>query len=142
LPHPVFFRVVINFEQRRLAKSRTMEKRPISALPPPASVAGSVTLPTETPARQERAMGSIHYLGRSLDPEAMRVIGAAFDRAWQDLAASGSIFSARFPADRACGQIAMRITSMAQRGERDPDQLTEDALDYVARRASPRGEQR
>ena len=86
-------------------------------------------------------MGSVHYLGRSLDPEAMRAIGAAFDSAWQDLAASGSIFSARFPADRACGQIAKRITSMVQRGERDPDHLTEDALDYVARRASPRGEQ-
>ena len=87
-------------------------------------------------------MGSVHYLGRSLDPEAMRAIGAAFDSAWQDLAASGSIFSARFPADWACGQIAKRITSMVQRGERDPDHLTEDALDYGARRAPPRGEQR
>ena len=33
-------------------------------------------------------MGSVHYLGRSLDPEAMRAIGAAFDSAWKDVDAS------------------------------------------------------
>jgi hypothetical protein len=87
-------------------------------------------------------MGSIHHIGKSFDPEATHAIRVAFDSAWQDLAASGNIFSSQFPADRACGKIAKRITSMVQRGERDPDHLTEDALDYLARRAAPRGEHR
>ena len=88
------------------------------------------------------AMGTVHYIGKSLDPAATHAMRAAFDNAWRDLEASGNIFSSRFPADRACERIAKRITNMVQRGERDPDHLADDALDYLARRTAPRGQQR
>jgi hypothetical protein len=61
----------------------------------------------------------------------------AFDSAWQDLQASGNIFSSQFSADWACKKIAKRIVNMVRRGERDTEQLSDDALDYLARRAAP-----
>ena len=83
-------------------------------------------------------MGNVHYIEKAFDPEATRAIGAAFDSAWQDLQASGNIFSSQFTADWSREKIAKRIINMAQRGERDPDRLSYDALEYLAQRVAPR----
>jgi hypothetical protein len=77
-------------------------------------------------------MGNVFHIAKSFDPEATNAMVAPFDSAWQDLQASGNIFSPRFPADWAREKIAKRIINMAQRGERDPDRLSEDALEYLA----------
>ena len=77
------------------------------------------------------------YFEKCFDVEATRAMGAAFDGAWTDLEASGNIFSSQFPADRAREVIAKRIIYMAQRGERDADRLSEDALAYLARQSAP-----
>ena len=89
------------------------------------------------------AMGTVHYIGKSFDPAATHAMRVAFDNAWRDLEASGSNFSSRFPADRACERIAKRITDMVQRGERDTERLGKDAFAYLARRtALHRGQRR
>jgi hypothetical protein len=69
---------------------------------------------------------------RSFGPEAIHAMSAAFDSAWQDLDASGNIFSSRFTADWARQKIAKRILTMVLRGERDPDHLSDDALAHLA----------
>jgi hypothetical protein len=76
-------------------------------------------------------MGTVHRIEKSFDPEATHAMGEAFDSAWRDLEASG-IFSSQFPAKWTRDQIAKCIITMAERGERDPDHLTKDALDYLA----------
>jgi hypothetical protein len=43
-------------------------------------------------------MGSVHLMGKSFGPEAIHAMSAAFDSAWQDLEASGNIFSSGFTA--------------------------------------------
>jgi hypothetical protein len=82
-------------------------------------------------------VGTLHYIGKSFDPEATHTMRVAFDSAWQDLEASGNIFGPEFSADWACQKIAQRIITMVQRGERDTNHLSDDALDYLARRAAP-----
>jgi hypothetical protein len=77
-------------------------------------------------------MGTIHYIEKCFDPEATHAMGEAFDYAWLDREAS-DIFSSQFPADWAREQIARRILKMTRLGERDPDRLAEDALDYLAK---------
>ena len=69
-------------------------------------------------------MGNVHHIQKSFDPEATHALGAAFDSAWQDLQASGDIFSSQFTADWARDKIAKRSINMAQRGESDPDRLS------------------
>jgi hypothetical protein len=81
---------------------------------------------------QGSAMGNGHRTGKSFDPEATHAMGVAFDSAWQDLEASGNIFSSQFTADWARKKIATRIINMVHRGERDPDRLSDDALAYLA----------
>ena len=83
-------------------------------------------------------MGNVHHNEKSFDPEATHAIGAAFDSAWQDLQASGNIFSSQLTADWAREKIAKRVINMAQHGERDPDRLSCDALEYLAQRVAPR----
>jgi hypothetical protein len=82
-------------------------------------------------------MGNVYYIEKSFDTEATHAMGAAFDSAWQDLQESGNIFSSDFPAGWARKKIAKRIIHMAQRGERDPDLLRDDALEYLAQRFAP-----
>jgi len=69
-------------------------------------------------------------------PEAIHAMSATFDSAWQDLEASGNIFSSQFSsrstADWARKNIATRILTTVLRGERDPDHLSEDALAHLA----------
>ena len=78
------------------------------------------------------AMGTVHLIDRSFGPEAIHAMGAAFDSAWQDLEASGNIFSSRFTADWARKRIATRIITRVLGGERDPGHLSDDALAHLA----------
>jgi hypothetical protein len=68
------------------------------------------------------------HLEKCFNPEATSAMGAAFDSAWHELEASGSNFSSQFPPDRARETIAKRIIDMAQRGERDIERLSKNAL--------------
>ena len=77
-------------------------------------------------------MGTVHLIDKSFGPEAIHAMGAAFDSAWQDLEASGNIFSSRFTADWARKRIATRIITMVFGGERDPGHLSDDALAHLA----------
>lgn len=68
----------------------------------------------------------------SFDPEAVDILSAAFDDAWESLKASGSSF-ARPAYERGAREIlAKRIIELAQRGERDRGKLAASALDYLA----------
>jgi hypothetical protein len=78
-------------------------------------------------------MGTVHLIDNSFDPEAIHALGAAFDSAWQDLEASGNIFTPQFTPDWARKRIATRIITRVLGGERDPGQLSDDALAYLAR---------
>jgi hypothetical protein len=82
-------------------------------------------------------MSNIHLTDKSFDPEATHAMGAAFDSAWQDLEASGNIFSPQFTADWARKTIATRIINMVHRGERDPHRLSDDALACLAHALPP-----
>ena len=87
----------------------------------------------EIPGTQGNAMGMVHLIDRSFDPEAIHALGAAFDSAWQDLEASGNIFNSHFTPDWARKRIATRIITRVLGGERDPGHLSDDALAYLAR---------
>ena len=77
-------------------------------------------------------MGNVSCSDKFFDPEATHAMGAAFDSAWEDLEASGNIFSPQFTADWARKKLAERILTMVLRGERDPDHLSDDALAHLA----------
>jgi hypothetical protein len=81
---------------------------------------------------QESVMGTVHLMEKSFGPEAIHAMGTAFDSAWQDLEASGNIFSSQFTADWARKKLAERILTMVLGGECDPDHLSDDALAHLA----------
>jgi hypothetical protein len=68
----------------------------------------------------------------SFDPEAVEVLSAAFEEAWQQVKESGSTF-ARPAYERGAREIlAKYIVEMAQRGERDRERLSAAAVSYLA----------
>jgi hypothetical protein len=69
----------------------------------------------------------------AFDPETIKSLVSAFEHAWDKVKKSGSEFaSPRY--ERAAQEIiAKRIIEMAQRGEREPNKLAEDAVDHLAR---------
>ncbi len=58
---------------------------------------------------------------------------SAFESAWRKVEQSGSKFAS--PAYKRAAQeiLAKRIIEMAQRGERDPGELVDDAVAYLDR---------
>jgi len=65
------------------------------------------------------------------DPEFIETLVAAYEDAWRKLEESGSTFASpryRRPAQEI---IAKRIIDMAQRGEIEPRQLADDAVNYL-----------
>jgi hypothetical protein len=79
-------------------------------------------------------MSIIPLLAQSaFDPETIKTLVSAFEAAWEKVEKSGSkLASPRY--ERAAQEIiAKRIIEMAQRGERAPQQLAEDAVEYLAR---------
>jgi hypothetical protein len=68
----------------------------------------------------------------SFDPEAVEILSAAFDEAWETVKHSGSTF-ARPAYERAAREILAKcIIDMAQRGERDKAVLSAAAVNYLA----------
>jgi hypothetical protein len=68
----------------------------------------------------------------SFDPEAVEILSAAFDDAWEQIKQSGSDF-ARPAYERGAREVlAKYIIERAQRGERDRRQLSETAVKFMA----------
>ena len=79
-------------------------------------------------------MSIIPLLGNSssFDPEAVEILSAAFDDAWEEIKRSGSTL-ARPAYERGAREVLAKcIIEMAQRGERDRRHLSESALKYLA----------
>jgi hypothetical protein len=69
----------------------------------------------------------------AFDPEVIETLVAAYEDAWEKIEQSGSAFAS--PRYRRAAQeiVAKRIIEMAQRGEREPTRLADDAVAYLAR---------
>ncbi len=68
----------------------------------------------------------------SFDPEAVEVLSAAFDDAWDKLKRSGSTLTRPAYERGAREVLAKCIIDMAQRGERDPHQLSDAAVKFLS----------
>ena len=71
------------------------------------------------------------FANSAFDPETINVVSTAFDTAWQVVSKSGSPLAADPQAASARDLLAKRIIEMAQRGERDPHRLVDDALVHL-----------
>jgi hypothetical protein len=65
-------------------------------------------------------------------PEEVEILVAAFDDAWAKLQATGAPFVGEGYVLGAREILARRIIMAAKRGERNPRQLTDDALLYLS----------
>jgi len=67
----------------------------------------------------------------AFEPEMIQTLVSVFETAWQKVEQSGSKLAS--PAYKRAAQeiIAKRIIEMAQRGERDPNDLADDAVTYL-----------
>jgi len=79
-------------------------------------------------------MSIVPLLAQSaFDPEFIETLVSAYEDAWQKIEKSGSAFASPRYQRAAQEIVAKRIIEMAQRGEREPARLTEDAVTYLAR---------
>jgi hypothetical protein len=69
----------------------------------------------------------------AFDSETTELLGAAFEAAWEKVNGAGSALAKGPEAALTREALAKRIIELAKRGERDPDRLVENALDYLAR---------
>src|SRR5262245_24202136 len=79
-------------------------------------------------------MAIIPLLAQSaFDPETIETLVSVFEAAWRKVEQSGSKLAS--PAYKRAAQeiIAKRIIEMAQRGERNPEELADDAVSYLDR---------
>jgi hypothetical protein len=79
-------------------------------------------------------MSIVPLLAQSaFDPETIETLVSVFETAWGKVEQSGSKLAS--PAYKRAAQeiIAKRIIEMAQRGERDPIVLADDAVSYLDR---------
>jgi hypothetical protein len=79
-------------------------------------------------------MSIVPLLSQSaFDPEVIATLVSAYEQAWQQVEKSGSTFAS--PRYRRAAQeiVAKRIIEMAQQGKREPSELAEDAVAYLAR---------
>jgi hypothetical protein len=79
-------------------------------------------------------MSIIPLLAQSaFEPETIEILVSVFESAWQKVEQSGSkLASPRYK--RAAQEIiAKRIIEMAQRGERNPSELADDAVAFLER---------
>jgi hypothetical protein len=69
----------------------------------------------------------------AFEPETIEILVSVFENAWQKVEQSGSkLASPRYK--RAAQEIlAKRIIEMAQRGERNPAELADDAVAFLER---------
>jgi hypothetical protein len=69
----------------------------------------------------------------AFDCDTTQLLGAAFEAAWEEVKAAGSVLAEESQAALTRELLAKRIIEMAKRGERNPDRLVENALDHLAR---------
>jgi hypothetical protein len=69
----------------------------------------------------------------AFDPEFIETLVSAFENAWLKVEQSGSTYASPRYKRAAQEIIAKRIIEMAQRGEREPAQLADDAVSYLDR---------
>jgi hypothetical protein len=72
-------------------------------------------------------------------PEEVQILVAAFDDAWVKLQSSRAPFAEAAYAPAAREILAKHIIRAAQRGERNPRQLTDDALLHLSRQRLSKG---
>ena len=65
------------------------------------------------------------------NPEIIEVLASAFENAWDRLQKSGSRFARPGYSRAAREVIAKRIIEMAQLGMKDPQKLTDDAVQFL-----------
>jgi hypothetical protein len=68
----------------------------------------------------------------SFDPELIEKLVKAYEDAWRKIEQSGSTFASPRYRRVAKEIIAKRIIDMAQRGEIEPQQLADDAVNYLS----------
>ena len=97
--------------------------------PRQASVAGETGC---APAWREKGRGQMHgFLAEHLgvfDPDDIRILVAAFDKAWETVQASGVTFDTKTKVDLARAILAKHIIAAAKDGEFDQDRLCDGAL--------------
>jgi hypothetical protein len=69
--------------------------------------------------------------GNAFDPEAVRILAAAFDAAWDALQKSGSPLASDAHAITTRERLAKRIIAMGQKGMRNHQRLVEDAFAHL-----------
>ena len=67
----------------------------------------------------------------SFDPEAIAILGAAFDAAWDALQKSGSPLASDAQAATTRERLAKRIIERGQKGMRNHRRMVEDALAHL-----------
>jgi hypothetical protein len=67
----------------------------------------------------------------SFDPEAVAILGTAFDAAWDALQKSGSPLASDAQAMTTRERLAKRIVEMGQKGIRNHQRLVEDASAHL-----------
>jgi tartrate dehydratase beta subunit/fumarate hydratase class I family protein len=69
----------------------------------------------------------------AFEPEMIETLVSVFETAWRKVEESGSKFASPGYQRAAREIIAKRIIEMAQRGERNPTELADDAVAYLER---------
>ena len=66
------------------------------------------------------------------DPDDIRILVGAFDKAWEAVQASGEVFDSKARVDTARAILAKHVIAAAKDGERDEGRLRDDALVALA----------
>jgi len=66
------------------------------------------------------------------DPDDIRILVGAFDKAWEAVQASGEVFDSKARVDTARAILAKHIIAAAKDGERDEGRLRDGALAALA----------
>ena len=69
----------------------------------------------------------------AFDPDEVRTLVAAFEKAWASVQASGAVFDADAQAELARSTLAKHIIEAAKQGERDQGRLRDGALVALTR---------
>jgi hypothetical protein len=69
----------------------------------------------------------------AFDPDAIRILVAAFDKAWESVQVSGAIFDTDAKSELARSTLAKHIIEAAKQGERDQGRLRDGALVALTR---------
>jgi hypothetical protein len=77
------------------------------------------------------------------DPDEIRILAAAFDKAWENVQASGVTFDTKAKADLARAILAKHIIAAAKDGEFEQDRLRDGGCAHArARTQRPEGKHR